>query len=120
MSYEVKITYKAPETTPEMIGDPIAPMFFPENSYTDSEAYEGTIYDTNVPGWGSMPLVEPYASTSIPFPAALAQFKLAVVGENNEVTFTVDSYEDAFYYKEIGYKLADQGFSVEVTESDPT
>ena len=63
--------------------------------------------------------MEPYATTSFPYPVPLAQFKLAVVGEDDgeggkTVTFTVDTYEEAFWYMQAGSVLGDQGFTVTV------
>ena len=72
--------------------------------------------------------MEPYASTSFPFPVPLAQFKVAVIGTPvttsdpdgpKYVEFDVDTYMEAFWYKQAGVALADQGFVVEVTEEKP-
>ena len=91
----------------------------PSNSYVDTPAYAGTVYDTNVEGFGQLNIMEPYATTSFPFPVPLAQFKLAVVGTDGdggkEVEFTVDTYEEAFWYMTAGAQLKDQGFTVTVT-----
>ena len=137
MAFTVKITYKGVETDASRIVASISPIFVPTNSYIDTPAYvEGfhnsvtggtiadkygkSIYANNVDDkWGYAAQVAPYDSTSIPFPVPLAQFKLAIVGENNTVTFTVDDYKEAFYYKELGHQLADQGFEVEVTDAEP-
>jgi hypothetical protein len=77
--------------------------------------------------WGSVAAMEPYATTSIPFPVPLAQFKLAVVGgkdedgnPNNTVTFTTEDSKEAFYYMQVGVQMADQGFVVEVTDDSTT
>lgn len=128
MAYTITIEYRGTETDVEQLACQICRIFTPSSSYVDTAAYAGTKFDTNVPGWGSTPLVEPYASTSIPFPVPLAQFKLAVVGTpiKNEdgtevightVTFTTDDYKEAFYYKELGYSLKEQGFVITVTEA---
>lgn len=123
MAYTVKIVYTGPEAPTNIpFVNPICALYFPTNSYVDTPAYEGTVYDTNVPGFGSVPVMEPYASTSFPFPLPLAQFKVAVVGEDGEsgkeCEFTVDTYEEAFYYMEAGAALKDQGFTVTVTETE--
>lgn len=126
MAYNVTIVYagvQAPTSIPFV--SPICPIYVPENSYTDTAAYEGTVYDTNVKGYGSVDLVDPYADTSFPFPVPLAQFKLATVGEDvldsddnptgaKTVTFEVSTYEEAFWYMEAGKALKDQGFTVTV------
>lgn len=115
MAYTVKITYKGIEKDASKIVAPICRLFVPNNCYADTPAYEGTVYDTNVDGFGHVEMVEPYASVSVPFPVPLAQFKLAVVGENNEVTFDVEDYKEAFYYMQVGEQLESQGFEVEVS-----
>ena len=135
MAYTIKITYKGIEPTPERISSSICSIFVPTSSYIDSEVYmEGgpvgddpllygkSVYATNVRGFGSIPMVEPYATMSIPFPVPLAQFKLAVVADDVDeegfpyVEFEVDDYKEAFYYKEVGNAIADQGFEVAVTK----
>ena len=121
MAYTVKIVYKGPEApTNSPFVSPICALFVPTNSYIDTPAYEGTVYDTNVGGFGSINIMEPYATTSFPYPVPLAQFKLAVVGEDDgeggkQVEFTVDTYEEAFYFAAAGKVLVDQGFTVTVT-----
>ena len=128
MTYTITIEYRGKETDVERIACPICRIFTPSASYVDTPAYEGTTWDTNVAGWGSTPSVEPYASTSIPFPVPLAQFKLAVVGKpikdgeekeviGHTVTFTTEDYKEAFYYKQVGAALADQGFTVTVKDN---
>lgn len=116
MAYTVKITYKGVKKDADRIGMNISRMFEPTGAYIDSKPYEGTVYDTNVEGWGETAMPEPFASTSIPFPAALAQFKLAIVGKSNEVSFDVEDYKEAFYYETLGDQMKDQGFVVEVSE----
>lgn len=124
-TYKVKITYNGP-AKPENIRfvSPICPIYCPCNSYTDTAAYDGTCYDTNVRGFGKIDVMEPYASTSFPFPVPLAQFKVAVIGQPvnsgapdgpKYVEFEVDSYMEAFWYTQAGIALADQGFEVKIT-----
>ena len=127
MAYTVTIIYKGPEAESIRVANPICRLFTPGTSYVDSPAYEGTVYDTNVDGFGKIDLMEPYATTSFPFPVPLAQFKLAVIGEDvqdddgnvtgaKKVTFPVATYMEAFWYKHAGTALADQGFTVTVEE----
>lgn len=121
-TYKIKITYNGP-AKPESIRfvAPICPIYCPCNSYTDTTGYDGTVYDTNVKGFGEIDVMEPYASTSFPFPVPLAQFKVAVTASNSDspkyVEFDVDTYMEAFWYKQAGVALADQGFVVEVTKN---
>ena len=128
MAYSVTIVYAGVQTpTAIPFVSPICAVYEPTNSYVDTTAYNGTVYDMNTKGFGSVDVMDPYADTSFPFPVPLAQFKLATVGtdvlDGNEqptgaktVTFTVDNYMEAFWYKEAGKALADQGFTVTVTE----
>lgn len=128
MAYTVTITYKGPEVESLQVVNPICRLFEPTKSYVDTEAYAGTVYDTNTKGWGKIDLMEPYATTSFPFPVPLAQFKLAIVGEDvkkngkptgaKQTSFTVDSYSEAFWYIQAGESLKDQGFTVTVEEAD--
>lgn len=119
MAYTVTIVYAGPQAPTNIpFVSPICAIYTPTNSYIDTPAYEGTVYDTNVDGFGAINILEPYASTSFPYPVPLAQFKVAVVGEENTATFTVDTYEEAFWYMEAGKALADQGFTVTVEAAE--
>lgn len=126
-TYKVKITYNGP-ANPENIRfvSPICPVYCPCNSYVDTAAYKDTCYNTNIEGFGKIDVMEPYASTSFPFPVPLSQFKVAVIGKPvsaeapngpKYVEFNVDSYMEAFWYTQAGIALADQGFVVEITPS---
>ena len=133
MAYTVVIRYTGAEQIDiDTICAQIPRIFCPANSYIDLPAYtEGipadadeesrvagkSVYATNVDGWGSIDVSEPFASTSVPMSSPLAQFKLAVIGEDNEVTFDVDDYKEAFYYKTLGSQMKDQGFEVTVTKN---
>ena len=119
MAYTVTIKYTGVSGEVAIGAAPIARLWNPDGSYIDSVAYEGTVYDTNVAGFGEVPAVAPYDSTSIPYPVALAQFKLATVGNDNEVTFDVEDYKEAFFYKTLGEQMADQGFEVTVGVKGP-
>lgn len=122
--YTVTIKYTGVSGEVAIGPAPIARLWSPDGSYIDSAAYEGSVYDTNVEGWGELPPVSPYDSTSIPYSVALAQFKIATVGEDlldgddnvigKQVTFDVEDYKEAFYYKTLGEQMADQGFEVTV------
>ncbi len=116
MAYTVNITYSGPANPTDIrIATPICALYVPSNSYADTAAFDGSVYDTNVKGFGTINVMEPYATTSFPFPVPLAQFKVAVLSDDNEVEFTVDTYMEAFYYIEAGKALASQGFTVTVT-----
>lgn len=118
--YKVTITYAGLVADPQPAIDEICGMYTMDGSYIESEAYKGTVYDTKTHGMGSIPLPEPYASTGIPsaYPSAAGKFHLAVIGESNTVEFETADYKEAFYYKQIGAQLADQGFTVTVEETE--
>lgn len=129
MAYTVTIEYRGIEKEPAKIVAPVCRIFRPDSSYIDSPAYVNgitdadgnevcgkSVYATNVDGWGKIDVLEPFATTAIPFPVPLAQFKLAVVGENNKVEFEVDDYKEAFYYMQVGEAIKDQGFDVTVVK----
>ncbi len=121
MAYTITIKYVKPEKPEEY--KPfweIPRMFVPESSYVDSPAYEGTVYDTNVDGWGFIEPKPPYDSTAFPYPVPLAQFRIAAISETGEVTFTTDDYKVAWYYVEAGKQMLDEGFTVTMTEDSAT
>ena len=136
MAYTIKIEYRGPQVAPDSIVSPICRIFEPNGSYIDSPAYvngyaEGgkqkygkSVYATNVDGWGKIEAMEPYASTSIPFPVPLAQFKVAMIGDEikegktvvgHKFEFSVEDYKEAIYYMQLGVALKSQGFTVTVT-----
>ena len=62
MAYTVKIVYAGPQAPTNIpFVSPIAPLYVPTNSYIDTPAYEGTVYDTNVDCFGQLNIMEPYA-----------------------------------------------------------
>jgi hypothetical protein len=50
-------------------------------------------------------------------PVPFAQFKMAMVADDGVVEFKVDSWTEAFYFKQMGEQVKDQGFSIEVNEA---
>lgn len=139
-AYTITIDYFGVEVEEARIVAPICQLFTPNSSYTDlpvmqeghpllmdmkegdTQDYGKSVYATNVKGWGAHKPVEPYATTSIPFPVPLAQFKLAIVGNYDEerkchtVTFGTDDYKEAFFYQQMGEALKEQGFVVTVQQ----
>jgi hypothetical protein len=116
MAYSVTITYVAPVAPAAgPVGAGIGALWNPE-SYVDGSGMDGTVYDTNKPGFGSTVVPEPYASTSFPLPSPLAQFKVATATAAHINTFDVDTFAEAEYYVETGKELASQGFTVTVVE----
>lgn len=131
MTYNVTIQYTIPNPAVEVEAIPTVEIFptFPlTGSYTDTPAYAGTVYDTNVEGWGTTPTVEPYASTGIPVPGVLGQLKLpanvlATKVEDEEtgaityeLKFDVDDYKEANYFAQLALSVADQGIAITVAD----
>lgn len=137
MAYQVEIVYKGREKDVERVAASICSIMKPNGSYIDTpvfkegypvdaesadKKYGTSVYATNVDGFGSIEPEEPFASTSFPFPVPMAQFKVAVIADekdangNPKVTFDVEDYKEAYYYKQAGAALANQGFEVTVTK----
>lgn len=123
MATEVKIIYNGPVTEIKRIGSNIARIFLPNNSYVDSAIYAGTIYDTNVAGWGKLTGLLPMASTTTKF----AQFERAAIsyansqlvgGYNKGVTFEVDGYEEEIYWSQMATNLVDQGYYTKIGDTE--
>ena len=111
----ITITYVKPTATAASNVLSISPIFNKPETYADSTAYAGTVYDTNVEGFGSLPLAFPYDETQFPYPIPLAQFQAAMVGTSGTVTLTSDDDMVVNYYIAAGKLLASQGFTVTVS-----
>lgn len=131
MTYNVTIQYTIPNPAVEIEAIPtaqICPTFPLAGSYIDTPAYAGTIYDTNVEGWGTIPAVEPYASTGIPVPGVLGQLKLPVNAlatkvedeETGAITyelkFDVEDYKEANYFAQLAPAVKEQGITITVAD----
>lgn len=142
MAYTVTITYNGIDVDADLrIADPISRIMVPTSSYIDSavyreghpaetvttvspefefEGYGKSIYATNVlSGIDSIPMPDIWSESTVPMSVPLAQFRMAVVGEDDgnggkTRSFDVEDYKEAFYYMELGVQLKDQGFTVEV------
>lgn len=131
MAYTVTIKYTPVEPEAKRTVDPICPVAVPDSSYVDSDVYVNgheedygkSVYATNVDDDGEIDMPDPFDFTHVPMSSPLAQFKLATVLEEGEtidengVTFEVEDYKEAFYYKTLGEQMKDQGFTVEVKKN---
>lgn len=111
----ITITYVKPTAPAGREATSISPIFKTPETYADTTAFAGTVYDTNVAGFGSLPLAFPYDETSFPYPIPLAQFQAAMVGTSGTVTLTSDDDMVVNYYIAAGKLLASQGFTVTVS-----
>lgn len=106
----ITITYTEPEVPVEANVAQICALFLPTNSYVDLPPYEGTIYDTNVDGWGTWEGLAEYLGKITHSPNVLIMFKAAY--RDGSVEFTEDDPKMVEYYKEIGMALEAYGFVV--------
>lgn len=106
----ITIKYTAPEAPVQADVKQICAFFLPTNSYVDSKEYEGTIWDTNVEGWGTWEGIAAYLEKISATPNVLIMFKAAV--RDGEITFEEADAKQVEYYKEVGRRLAVYGFEV--------
>lgn len=106
----ITIKYTAPAGPVEADVKQICAFFLPTNSYVDTKPYEGTIWDTNVEGWGTWEGFVAYLEKISAAPTVLIMFKAAA--RDGQITFTEDDAKQVEYYKEIGRQLAPYGFEV--------
>lgn len=104
-------------------GTTICSIFEPGSSYVDSEAYEGTRFDSNVYGAvGGVRDKSAYAVTNVPMSVPLAQFNMAVLAEPDsngvrKYEFQTEDHKEIAYYKQLGFDMAEQGFTVTIEET---
>lgn len=109
---KIKIEYTevvAPEDQKVL---PICALFEPNGSYIDSPPYDGTVYDTNVEGYGQWEGLTKYLETVSSHPGIMIMFKQAV--KDGEVEFEETDPQIVAYYNELGTVLAQQGFKITV------
>jgi len=123
-TYTVTIVYNGPVVADVVRpGMNIARTFIQAQSYVDTAALDGTIYDTNVDGWGSLEGLDPFGDGTYKF----AWFGQAIdtaaaaekSGETNEgVSFEVAGADEKLYWDVMTKAMASQGFVVTVTEKE--
>jgi hypothetical protein len=122
-SYNVTIVYNGPEidVASAQTGLQIARTFVQAKSYVDTVPYDGTVWDTNVDGWGSLPGLDPFGLGTYKF----AWFGQAIAvanaakesGESNDgVTFEVAGADEKLYWEVMKTAMASQGFEVTVED----
>lgn len=118
----ITIKYTEPTVPASPVVLPVCRLFEPNNSYIDSDPYAGTVYDTNVDGFGTWEGLAKYLSKVTNNPNVFIMFKAAVKAaqEAEEGTGSVEFEEQdpkmVEYYKELGLTLTEQGFVVEVAD----
>ena len=106
----ITIKYTAPAVPVEADVKQICAFFLPTNSYVDTKPYEGSLYDTNVEGYGTWEGMAAYLEKISASPNVLIMFKAAV--NAGQVTFEEADAKQVEYYKEVGRQLAPYGFEV--------
>ena len=108
----ITIKYEAPVAPVKQDIAPICRLFEPNNSYVDTDPYMGTVYDTNVDGFGTWEGLADYLSKITHSPNVLILFNAAV--RDGQTSFDEDDPKMIEYYKELGVTLALYGFTVTV------
>ena len=101
------------------------PRFFdPNSSYVDTSAYDGSVYATNVPGWGELWGLLPLASTPIKLAYLEQAIQAAVEAEAAgelipSIEVEVTSQMGLLWWQQMIPNLADQGFTFEIETTAP-
>jgi len=85
---------------------------YPSNSYADSEALSGSIYNRNVFGFGNPELVSPFDAWGVPVAFLIHKFSFTAPGQR-AVLENVD-HRDAAFYRTLQDQLADSGFVITI------
>lgn len=107
---KIKITYTAPVPADAANVSPICPVFEPENGYSKSEAFAGTVY-AYAEGNGTWEGYPAYLDKISSHPGIIAMYKAATKGD---VEFEVTDPMELQYYKELAAELAAEGFATEI------
>lgn len=121
MAKNVTIIYTGVVDDAVRQGLSIYPLFQPAGSYVDSTAYDGTVYDTNVKGFGELGGLEPMGSTTVKFAEYALAYRAAEAAqaagtENTGVTFEITGYEDELYWTQIGRNMVSEGYTTTITD----
>lgn len=110
----VTIKYYGPKVEDARCVAPICPVFLPCNSYVDGVGMEGTIYDTNVHGFGSILESVSAPLMHLPFPGGMKVVNMAIVGTEKtddngktyrELSIEVTDYKEVLYFKELAARM---------------
>ena len=112
----IKIVYTAIDAPVADTVNQICATFVPTNAAADNAVFDGTYYDTNVEGFGEGMAVEKFFKDSVAHPGLIAALKRAV--EDGEYEFDTDDVKTVMYLEEVADAVADQGFTITVSESE--
>lgn len=116
----ITITYTKPVDSAAVPKNQICAIYTPSNAACDNAAFDGTYYDTNVPGYGEGMTAEEFFFKQIAHPGLIAALRAAMraykpaEGDTPAVpgTYPWEATDaDVQYVGEIAPALADQGFT---------
>lgn len=99
--------------------DPICRLFAPTPCYADNAALAGSVYDTNVCGWGHLAGLMPMGTSTNKLAWIERAFNSAVAAKKNGTTdagveFEIATNEDQLYWLQVKDALKDQNFEITV------
>ena len=122
MAYTVTIKYarKAEDALRTPV-DTIAPQFTLGESYVDDEKFREGIpadaFSRNIWEKGDFEMAQSlteYLGSLSEHPGVVLALKSAVLAGEGGYTFNTEDYKDKMYYEDLGRKLADDGFTIDV------
>lgn len=112
----ITITYTKPVAVSAVPKNEICATFVPTNAACDNAAFDGTYYDTNVPGYGECMTAEEIFFKQIAHPGLVAALRAAMRAQSHSYTWAAVSADDVLYVEELNPALKDQGFTLTVGE----
>lgn len=103
----ITITYTKPVDESVVPASQICATYVPANAACDNAAFDGTYYDTNVPGYGAGMTPEEFFNAQVAHPGLIAALRAAMRAGSYDWEAT-DA--DVQYVGEIAPALEDQGF----------
>lgn len=110
----ITIAYTAISAPVDNLAAQICATFVPTNAAADLAVFDGTYYDTNVAGFGEGMSIEKFFADSVAHPGLIAGLKFAVA--DGEYEFETEDLATIEYAKSVAPAVADQGFTITVTE----
>lgn len=115
----INITYVKPTPAADLTPtQQICATFQPTNALCDNANFDGTYYDTNVPGYGDALSIDKFWAAQVAHPGLIAALRAAMraAGDSGEGSYEWVGATDADvqYIGEINPALAEQGFTLTV------
>ena len=110
----ITIAYVQPVMPAEGDVKQICSLLIPTNSYVDIDEYAGTIWDTNVEGWGTWEGLAAYLDKISAAPTTLILFKAAA--RDGSIEFEESDAAKIEFFVELGRELSPYGFTVTVDD----